>query len=179
MKNLFFALSVVTLLFACGDATEALRAPIEELSTKWDATTQQVTSLMESIGNEKGKLSGLMSKVTMSDDQMSSVSDEMKGRYEKAAATLTAANQQLDGMKAEVDAFVSNWSAKSSELDSLKEGLANGELSKDAQATIDELSAMVTTGSENVASWNTTLEGVSNTIHQVGEAVENMESTEE
>lgn len=175
MKNLFLALSAIVLLAACGNPTEALRGPVEELGTKWDATTQQVTSLMESIGAEKGKLMGLMSKVNVSEEQAAGMTDEMQQRYAKAASALEVANQQLDGMKAEVESFVGNWSEKSSVLDGLKEGLANGKLGKDAQASIDELNGLISTGAESVTNWNTTLEGVSNTVHQVMEAVENMD----
>jgi phage shock protein A len=173
MKNLFMTLGAIALLTACSNPTEALRGSIEELGTKWDATTQQVTSLMESIGAEKGKLMGLMSKVNVT--EQSGMTDEMQQRYAKAASALEVANQQLDGMKAEVESFVGNWSEKSSALDGLKEGLANGTLGKDAQTSIDELNGLISTGTESVTNWNTALEGVSNTVHQVMEAIENMD----
>jgi hypothetical protein len=147
-----FALPLL-FLTAC-NSVEKHRAGIEGLATQWDEATAQVTEFAGTLQAEQSAFTQNLSTLQVNEEMLAKVKDAAKKEeLASAYASLQSSGASFASLTAEVGNFVSTWSEKAAEVNTLKEGLANGKLEGDVPAKIAELTALVTDATSKLGTW--------------------------
>ncbi|MBK9256896.1 MAG: hypothetical protein IPM42_15550 [Saprospiraceae bacterium] len=152
MKNLLlFVLPLF--LFSCKSGVEQHRASIEELSTNWDAATTAVTGFAEGLTAEINSYNAVSQATTLTPEAVAALKGDAATNYSAAAQAFANATAGYGAIQAELNDFVAMWTEKSASVTALKDGLAAGKIEGDVAAQVAELSALVTKGTEGLATW--------------------------
>lgn len=157
MKNVFFFLSVLFVFSSCQNM-EQYKAGIEELSSKWDATTTSATDFANSLNGEMSNFAQLAGTMEIAEPVFTSLSDEAKAKITEAKNAYTQTGGAFGAIQQEVTAFMAEWQTKGAEVTALKDGLAAGKLEGDVAAKLTELNTFVADAGTKMAAWSTSLE---------------------
>ena len=152
MKKLFLFLLPALLLVACKSA-EKHRAPIEKLSSDWDATTKAITDFQAEVSADLTNYTKALAAVQPDDATRAKMTPEQVTVWEASQKTVTDALGSYAPLQKTINDFVATWSEKSAEVTALKDGLAKGKLEGDVDAKVAELNAMIATANENLNAW--------------------------
>ncbi|MCB0570149.1 MAG: hypothetical protein KDC66_10315 [Phaeodactylibacter sp.] len=168
MRNLILV-SLLALAFSCSNVGKFQEA-INTLSTDWDAATAQVTEAVNKISQTQDMAKSALSAMNPDETVMAKLTDEQKTKIDELKQGVQGQMASLGQLAQTAFEFVSKWQKEGENMEALKEGLANKKLPKDVQATIDNLKAMATTGTENAASWNEQASAAADAANQASQA---------
>lgn len=152
MKKLFLFLLPAVLLIAC-NSVEKHRAPIEQLSTNWDATTKAITDFQAQVSGDLTTYTQALASVQPDDATRAKMTPDKVIVWEASQKTVTDALGAYAPLQKTVNDFVVTWTEKSAEVTALRDGLAKGKLEGDVDEKIAELNAMIATANENLNAW--------------------------
>lgn len=153
MKKVF-AFSLLALIFAACNSTGKFKPAVDDLAAKWDSTTSAVTEFATSLATEQANWSSSMATVQpVTPEAMAKWDEATKAKYNEIQTGVANAETGLTGLSGEVQAYITNWQAKSKELEALKAGVAAGKLEGDPQEKITALNTEITNASTQLESW--------------------------
>jgi hypothetical protein len=149
----FLLLLLPVFMFSC-KGTEQYKTGIEELSTKWDETSANVSTFSTMLDGDLSNYSELLNMVTLNEEVAATVKPEMMEAFNASQANFTTSLSGLTTIKEDVNGFVAMMTEKTADLNSLKEGLAAGNLGADTATKLTDLNEMVAKGAEMLTTWN-------------------------
>ncbi|MBK7408997.1 MAG: hypothetical protein IPL49_09715 [Saprospirales bacterium] len=152
MKKILLAAVAGMLLVACNNVKQ-FQAPIEALSTQWDAATTGVTDFATMLTQEIANSQTMASGLQVSEDVLKKLDDASKTKLSELESMFQQESQQMATINDELNGFVASWGEKTQKLTELKDGLANGKLGKETQAVITELQTAATEATTQVGTW--------------------------
>lgn len=154
MKKLFVLLFLTT-FFACKSNVDTYRAGIEDLSTQWDATTGLVGQFSDLVKSTAGTQLSKITTMAMDEAVFSKLKPEMQTQYTEAKDAAVASTTGFSTILETVGTYVTDWTANSAKLTSLKDGLAAGKLEGDVPAQMTEITSLITGATETLGGWQT------------------------
>jgi len=162
MKKLFFFL-LPLLVLSCKSA-EQYRGGIEELAGNWDTTTKAISDFSAMVSADMTNYTKAMASLQLDETTTAKLKPEQVQAWETAQKGATDALGAYSPLQKTINDFLQTWTEKSADVNALKEGLAAGKLEGDVSGKLTELSAMVTTGNENLAAWKASYGTVKNGV---------------
>ncbi|MCB9277465.1 MAG: hypothetical protein H6562_01000 [Lewinellaceae bacterium] len=163
MRKNALLMGLTLVLFAC-NSVEKFRAPIEELVGSWDTTTAAVTEFVGQLGAEQTKANNMLAQMTVPEDLAGKMDEAATAKVGELKASFTEQLGSLSTLNETVTGFVSQWTEKAAEVNTLKEGLAAGKLSGDVMGQIADLKEMVASATTNLEGWKGSLAGITNNL---------------
>lgn len=160
MKKLFFLALVTVSVFACKNV-EQYKAGIEELGTKWDATTAAVTEFSTAVDASTAAFNANFDSLGVDSMYMSKLKGADLEKVKMAVDAYKASGAGLADISAKLGEAKAAWDAKASEVMALKDGLAAGKLEGDVTAKIAELNNFISTNETALTSLKESLAKVS------------------
>lgn len=143
MKKLFF-LSLIVSVFACKNV-EQYKAGIEELGTKWDATTAAVTEFSTMVDASTASFNANFDSLGVDSVYLSKLKGADLDKVKMAVEAYKTSGAGLTEITAKLAEAKTAWEAKAGEVTALKDGLAAGKLEGDVTAKIAELTNFIST----------------------------------
>ena len=164
MKKLGIFLLFVSLV-ACKNV-EQYKAGIEELGSKWDATTAAFTDFSGMVESENKAFASMNDSLMVDSMAFAKLAPAAQTKINEAKATFTNAGAGYASLLTDISGFTAEWTAKGAEVAALKDGLASGKLEGDVAAKIAELTNYVTESEGKLSTlkenFKTVKEGVTN-----------------
>ena len=163
MKNLVL-LTFVTLLLSCNNV-EKYRAGIEGLASRWTEIEKMVEEVSKSISGQQANYLNAVEAVTIDEKVLSKMKADDKMKFEEAKKTALSVGGSYNVVLEQTMKFVTEWSAKKSELDALTNGLASKKLPKDVDAQVAALTTYLDGVAPTIDGWKnalTTLDSAGN-----------------
>lgn len=160
MKKLSFLLAAIALTIMACNNVEQFRAPIEELVGNWESATTIVTDFANTLQTEQSNAAEMVAGMTIPEGV--ELEEETTQQVQQLQATAQTQLGSLQSLAQTVQSFVSQWTEKSSMVEELQAGLAEGKLEGDVMAKVNELKEMVGTAEGNVEDWRGQLETAKN-----------------
>lgn len=148
MRNfvlLFLGLS----LLACKSEIQKNEAAIQELANNWQTATNAVTELQNGLTGDMNAISAAAQTYILSEEAIGALKGDAATQYNEAiAAYRSATNDAYSPVLNEINAFVTEWTNKTTDLTGLTEGLKSGKYEGNVLETITTLTGFVTKGNE-------------------------------
>ena len=166
MKKLGIFLLFVSLV-ACKNV-EQYKAGIEELGSKWEATTASFTGFASTVETENKAFASMNDSLMVDSMALAKLAPDAQTKLNDAKAAFTNAGAGYASLLTDISGFTTEWAAKGAEVTALKDGLAAGKLEGDVAAKIAELTNYVTESEGKLGTLTETLknvkEGVTNSF---------------
>lgn len=155
----FFLFALLTFVVSSCSNVGKYAEAINALSGDWDSTTSSVLALSEKITTAQNTWNTMKAGMQITEEMQGSLGEDVLGQVTELIGGNEAITGQFGELSKGVFEFISNWEEKGAALTGLKDGLAAGKLEGDPQATIDELTALVASGKEQMGGWDEALSG--------------------
>jgi hypothetical protein len=165
MKKVFAFMAFATVLAACSNSAKFTDS-INELASKWDATTSAVTEFSQTVKDAQAAWVESSNSMQVAPETMANWDETTKNKYNDLQAAAQTNTANLGSIASELDGFIAQWAGQNNSMQALKDGLASGKLGSDTEAKIAEL----TSAANGTA---TTLDGWKTKYQEVASALEN------
>lgn len=160
MKKLFFLSLIAITVFSCKNV-EQYKAGIEELGTKWDATTAAVTEFSTMVDASTAAFNANFDSLGVDSVYMSKLKGADLDKVKMAVEAYKTSGAGLTEISTKLAEAKTAWEAKAGEVTALKDGLAAGKLEGDVTAKIAELTNFIATNDTTLTSLKENLAKIS------------------
>lgn len=154
MRKLITFIILAVAFTSCSNVGK-YKESIESLSAEWEASTAKVSGTVDQITQAQEQAKSVLESMSLPEG--TALTDEQSSKIAELKQTVQSQMGNLGQLAQKAFEFVNQWQEEGEKLEALKDGLAEGKLPGDAQATIDSLKGMVGTAGEKVSEWENQL----------------------
>ncbi len=163
MKNVIAFIALATVLAACSNSTKFADS-INELASKWDATTSAVTEFSQTVKDAQSAWVESSSTMQVAPDAMANWDETTKSKYNDLQAAVQTNTANLGSIAADLDGFMAQWAVQNETMQALKDGLTSGKLGADTETKIGELTSAANGAAASLDGWKTKYQEVASAL---------------
>ncbi|MFQ5446816.1 MAG: hypothetical protein ACE5FF_07775 [Saprospiraceae bacterium] len=163
MKKVFAFMALAMVFAACSNSAKFTDS-INELASKWDATTAAVTEFSQTMKDAQSAWVETSNTMQVAPETMANWDETTKNKYNELQAAAQTNTTNLGSIASELEEFMVQWSEQNNTMQDLKDGLASGKLSGDTEAKIAELTSAANNAATMLDGWKTKYQEVASAL---------------
>lgn len=144
-------ITILALAFSSCSNVGKYKESIETLSAEWEASTAKVSAAVDQITQAQEQAKSVQEAMVLPEG--ASLTEEQSAKVATIQQTVQEQMGKLGELAQQAFEFVDQWQQEGEKVEALKDGLSEGKLPGDVQATIDNLKSMVATAEEKAVNW--------------------------
>jgi hypothetical protein len=164
MRQVLFT-TIIMLFFSCGN-TEDHKVNLTDLSVEWQTQTKEITEFSERLNSSLIMANTLMGEWSLSEEELASLDDEDRAAWNNTHRQSLKAFALFTPIQDDLGDFMSVWTKKSTELQSLTGSEAVDQLDANVESKLLELSGLTSKASHKLENWNSAFIEASNELQK-------------
>lgn len=154
------ALLAGLLFFASCQNADQYQAPVKELISNWEATTQNITQLRDQIESEMVTWKSSNKEEQVEEAILAKLSDEQKEQLSELGTERKGHADSFKSLRTEVNTYLEKWEEQEEVLTTIQDELADGTVREAIDANLGSIKALLSKSTDKIDQWNAEFDAI-------------------